>query len=51
MTQKQPQQTVPCPTCNGTMAATHTERGVFFVCGERDCGLEIPVTDSGTVEE
>ena len=47
----QSQQNISCPLCNGLMAATHTERGVFFVCGERDCGNEIPVTDRGIVEE
>lgn len=49
MTQKQAQQTIRCPHCNGTMAATQTERGAFFVCGE--CKAEIPVNDRGTVEE
>ncbi len=45
----QSQQNISCPLCNGIMAATHTERGVFFVCGE--CRNEIPITDRGTVEE
>ena len=49
MTQKQAQQNIPCPACNGTMAATQTERGAFFVCG--GCGEEIPITERGTVEE
>ena len=48
MTQKQAQQTINCPKCNGTMAAVQTERGAFFVC---DCGHEVPVSDRGTVEE
>lgn len=42
-------QTIPCPICNGTMAATQTERGAFFVCG--CCGNEMPVNDRGTIEE
>ena len=49
MTQKQAQQNIPCPDCNGTMAATQTERGAFFVCGA--CGEEIHITERGTVEE
>lgn len=49
MTQKQAQQNIPCPACNGIMAATQTERGAFFVCGA--CGKEIPITERGTVEE
>ena len=46
---KQAQQNIPCQACNGTMAATQTERGAFFVCGA--CGEEIPITERGTVEE
>ena len=42
-------QTIPCPKCNSVMAATHTERGVFFVCG--CCGEEIPITERGVLEE
>ena len=42
-------QTIPCPKCNSTMAAAHTERGVFFVCG--CCGEEIPITERGVLEE
>lgn len=47
--QKQSQQVIICSKCNGNMAATHNERGAFFLCGE--CKKEIPITDRGTVEE
>lgn len=49
MTQKQAQQNIPCPHCNGTMCAAQTERGPFYQCGQ--CGHEIPLTERGTVDE
>lgn len=48
MTQKQAQQTIPCPVCNGIMAAVQTERGAFYVCGH--CGHEIPINHDIVLE-
>ena len=49
MTQKQSQQTIPCPECNSIMAATQTEGGVFYVCGH--CGHRVPANAPETLEE
>lgn len=34
--------TIPCPRCNGTMAARQTGNGTAFICGE--CREEIPIS-------